>query len=364
MKMTDTQALGHKRLVSSVALVAGLLGACGATTEEAHETGELNLPLVTTAASGVEYRLSQAEFVVDSPFDAEPALVLDSDAAPDAPTLSVSLPPESYEISLRPGWVLERVENGVAEAVEATLLSSDKQWTSVYPRSTSWVNYQFGVGDKTIWLNGKLNIGIDVLEDPNGSGGSGGEGGSGGTTSELLDAQALQDGWIGGDPATADDNPAGVQGALYAFGDDVACYASEGNPCSAEGCCLDYTTVFDATYRAWGCGVGLMLNSDFQAKFPYAGPAAGFAITYSNTGLARLRFSYTQSANTDGEVQPFADVPESGRIEMRFNDVACPSWAMSCPAPSANPYDLWLQVVGGDSATRGRLCITSIQPLF
>jgi hypothetical protein len=127
---------------------------------------------------------------------------------------------------------------------------------------------------------------------------------------------------------------------------------------------LDYTTVVDSTYFAWGCGVGLALNADFETKSPYAGPAAGFAITYSNTGSARLRFSYTQRSDATGEVQPFASVPGSGTVEMRFNDVACPSWGMSCPPPAATPYDLWLQVVGGDSATSGRLCITSIQPLF
>jgi hypothetical protein len=36
----------------------------------------------------------------------------------------------------------------------------------VNPHSTSWVAYEFGIGERSIWFNGKLNIEIRVHEDP------------------------------------------------------------------------------------------------------------------------------------------------------------------------------------------------------
>ena len=55
----------------------------------------------------------------------------------------------------------------------ASLLSGASQWVYVSRQSTSFAQFNFGIGGKEIWLNGKLNIAIDVQETP----GGGGEGG-------------------------------------------------------------------------------------------------------------------------------------------------------------------------------------------
>jgi hypothetical protein len=84
---------------------------------------------------------------------------------------------------------MEKVEQGVAEDVEATLLSSPVQYVYVEPHSTTWAEFEFGIGDRSLWLNGRLNIDIRIEEDPDdyyGQGGTFGTGGAvstGGTTS-------------------------------------------------------------------------------------------------------------------------------------------------------------------------------------
>lgn len=77
---------------------------------------------------------------------------------------------------------MEKVEGGEASDVEATLLSGATQWAYVSPRSSSWVDYIFGIGGREIWLNGDLSVGVRVYEDPDeyyGGGGFGGDGGFG-----------------------------------------------------------------------------------------------------------------------------------------------------------------------------------------
>jgi hypothetical protein len=74
---------------------------------------------------------------------------------------------------------MEKVTPSGPLTVEATLLSGATQWVYVSRQSTSWVEYNFGIRGKAIWLNGKLNIGLDVQETPGGEGGAGPVGESG-----------------------------------------------------------------------------------------------------------------------------------------------------------------------------------------
>src|SRR5690606_4835991 len=94
-------------------------------------------------------------------------------------------------------------------------------------------------------------------DDGGGSGTGGTSGGTGGATGEpgveLLTDDAKTDGWIGGDETTAEDDPKGIQGAIYMYGDDISCTVVEGNPCTAEGCCISGSTIVDDTFAAWGC---------------------------------------------------------------------------------------------------------------
>jgi hypothetical protein len=88
----------------------------------------------------------------------------------------VSLEEGYYNVRLTPGWHMEKVTASGAQTVEATLLSGQTQWVYVSRQSTRYAEFSFGIGGSEIWLNGKLNITIDVQE---GAGGAGGDGPNG-----------------------------------------------------------------------------------------------------------------------------------------------------------------------------------------
>ena len=189
------------------ALCVGALSGCGANggvePGGEKEVGSLALPLAANASSGTLYRLRDAIFDIrqgyywggDIPFPGAgtggggsnpPLLSVSSEDDPNAQSIEVDLEQGAYTVTLRPGWRFERVENGAATDVEATLLSDPNQYPYVYPHSTTWASYQFGIGGTELWLNGKVNITIDVYENPDeyygSSGGFGGFWGIGGTT--------------------------------------------------------------------------------------------------------------------------------------------------------------------------------------
>lgn len=211
-----TRRLGTLVLAGAAAMT--LVG-CGSSVrggESGDEVGELALPLVTQGASGVTYRLRDATFAIHPQcyyYDA-PAIggsggfagtgmgggcgetiTLNSEDEPDAQNLTVSLQEGQYYIELLPGWHFEKQGPMGAEPVEATLLSGETQWIWVSRQSTTFAEYQFGLGDRELWLNGQLNIGVHLYEDPSEVyGGTGGVGGSYGT------AGAAGTGWGGGYP--------------------------------------------------------------------------------------------------------------------------------------------------------------------
>ena len=181
-------------------------------------------------------------------------------------------------------------------------------------------------------------------------------------------------GWVGCDPESSADDPLGIQGAFYAFGDGLACDPPEGNPCTSAGCCLEGETVVDDTYAAWGCTMAMELSSsggDPSVKSAYDGPATCFEIELTGTsGGNPVRIQFTQSAspgsNGEPEVSPFLEIPAvtgswSGLV--CFGDVDCPSWADAdqCVV-SGDEYDLQIQVPGGDRASSFELCLTSVIP--
>jgi hypothetical protein len=174
--------------------IAGLVGCSGSGGRdgESPALGAINLPLTTQGASGVTYRLRNATFVVQNPYYYEEnsaagaggtpgnsgVVVVSSETDPNASTISLSLEEGYYIVQLQPGWRMEKASSSGAQTVEATLLSGSNQWVYVSRQSTSWAQYSFGIGGREIWLNGKLNIGIDVQEQP-GVGGAGGDSGVG-----------------------------------------------------------------------------------------------------------------------------------------------------------------------------------------
>src|SRR5512142_1071187 len=130
--------------------------------QDPEKLGTLALPLLANSPSGTQYRLRNAKFDItgysyyyDYNNDAGAtggmgnsnytSMVLNSEDDPNASSLEVELEEGYYYISLENGWSLESVVNGVATPVEATLLNGQYQYVYVYPHSTSWVSYQFGV---------------------------------------------------------------------------------------------------------------------------------------------------------------------------------------------------------------------------
>jgi hypothetical protein len=187
----------NRRLMTSGVLGVGLLllsqamVACGADrpADEKAEVGSLSLPLATHGPSGQKYRLRDATFEIRNPYSYGSAgeggassqqITVSSEDDPTADTINVSLEEGYYIITLQPGWQLRKVGNGGGGTdVEATLLSGESQWVYISPHSTSWAEFQFGLGDRELWLNGDLNIEIQVHEDPDDY--YGGYGGFGGT---------------------------------------------------------------------------------------------------------------------------------------------------------------------------------------
>jgi hypothetical protein len=158
------------------------------------ELGTLSVPLSTHGPSGAEYRLRDATFEISNDYYYDQyygeggagsiggtSYTVSSEDDPSASSIDVSVERGQYNVRLLPGWRMEKIENGEATDVEATLLSNATQWVYVSPHSSSWVSYQFGIGERSLWFNGDLTIDVQVFEDPKEYyGGHGGDGGHGG----------------------------------------------------------------------------------------------------------------------------------------------------------------------------------------
>jgi hypothetical protein len=188
--------------------------------QDEDKLGQLALPLATNGPSGTRYQLRNAVFDI-TPYGSywygvggaaatggsmgqdtggsvgeetggagpvettQPAaIVVSSEDNLNADSIQVELAEGDYSIRLRPGWYLQSVVNGVAQPEEAVLLNGDSRWIYVYRHSTSWVSFQFGLGNQELWFNGKVNIEMNVYEDPDQYYGStgGASWGTGGST--------------------------------------------------------------------------------------------------------------------------------------------------------------------------------------
>ncbi|MET0792103.1 MAG: hypothetical protein ABW061_11330 [Polyangiaceae bacterium] len=174
--------------------------------------------------------------------------------------------------------------------------------------------------------------------------------------------------WVGCDPASATDNPQGLQGAFYTFGDGSSCTTSTTSVCSATGICLSGATVVDPTYAKWGCGIGMELNATggtASMKQAYTGPATCFKYTLTgSSGGNEVRIAFTQAANTDGVVSPYVSVPafsNGATGTVRVGDVSCQGQT-KC-TKGTTPYDLQINVVGGNTAGAYNLCLSDLQPV-
>ncbi|WP_437576216.1 hypothetical protein [Sorangium sp. So ce887] len=195
---------GFGSLAAAGALFAvGLSGCVSQPGDDEAALGSISLPLAAEAPSGARYQLRNATFEIRRGYYRDmgtgvgaggasstsggggipsgPLLTIHTeDEDPDASAILVDLEQGSYNVTLLPGWEFKKVQGGTVTDVEATLLSSETVYVYVSPHSTTWAQYQFGIGDAALWLNGKLNVSIKVHEDPSEIYGGSGEGGAGG----------------------------------------------------------------------------------------------------------------------------------------------------------------------------------------
>jgi cysteine-rich repeat protein len=154
-----------------VCLVGLVTAACSAGDgrdrgSETAATGSIQVPLVTTTASGETYRL-QAMFHIDSG-----ALERDLDGTSDSNTsVSTDLPVGFYLMSLVEGWSISLVtETGEAQ-VEALLLTANPVAFEVVSQAESDVVWRFRVGDDVIdFGEGRVNISFEVETRATGAG--------------------------------------------------------------------------------------------------------------------------------------------------------------------------------------------------
>jgi hypothetical protein len=231
-----------------------------------------------------------------------------------------------------------------------------------------------GVGGATTASSGPTASGVGGAASGSGGatgagGGSGGEGAICPSDPNLVAVALQTDGWIGCDPEVATDNPAGLQGAFYAYGDGTSC-TPPANPCTGAGCCISGATIVGDPGTYWGCGLGFELNAsggDASVKQAYSGGLQCFDIALSgSSGGNEVRIAYTQAASTTGLVAPYVEIaPVAGSWSgtVCFADVACPAWAMAGQCAADAQYDLQIQIVGGDAAGAFDLCLSSLVPM-
>jgi hypothetical protein len=206
-----SRRLGALALLGTALALLGCSGSHGASDKE--PLGQLNLPLTTQGASGLKYRLRNATFTVQREYyyydeagagGSNGTTTVSSETDPDARSISLSLEEGYYYVQLSPGWTFEKDGPDGPEAVEATLLSQPTQWVYVQRQASAWAEFDFGIGGKELWLNGKVNIEINVQETPGENGGNAGAAGSwpggaaGATTGGVAGANPFPSGGIGG----------------------------------------------------------------------------------------------------------------------------------------------------------------------
>jgi len=184
--------------------------------------------------------------------------------------------------------------------------------------------------------------------------------------------------FVGCDPASTADNPQGIQGAFYAYGDGdgtptgaKSCSAYTNPPCTAQGLCLSGTTHADMDYAmGWGCGVGLDLNATGgtpSVKSAYTGPVGCFQYTLTgNSGGNEVRIGFPQSATPGSDpyisVNPFTNGATGTAC---IKDATCHG-DTKCTPPSATApqaYAIHFAIAGGNHAGTYNFCLSSLTPV-
>jgi hypothetical protein len=249
------------------------------------EAGQLELALTSHGASGALYRLRQAQFQVFGvgPFGSFEFLSTEND--PLATSLETTLNVGDYQISLFPGWFLEKVVAGQVTHVQASLLSPDMQSFSITANGETAVQYRFQTNGEVVEFGqGRLIVQIDVEEA--------GSEPPPPPPPDLTLGEPLQilDGVI-----SADSNPHGISAALFAaaapIGASIEVTSDSGEMCVRGS--IDPVLNEDFGTQ-WGTVFGLEFLSDTGEPAPWdldGGNVLGFAFSVSGPDLPLLRFT-------------------------------------------------------------------------
>lgn len=126
-------------------------------------TGTITLDLVSTAASGISYRLRSATITVQGPGTLK---VWNTEDAPDQSSLSADVATGDYTAQLASGWRLVRIDAGSETPVAAVLISDNPAHFTVSEHQRTGVPLRFRLDDGEVDLDPGYDITVTV-EEPN-----------------------------------------------------------------------------------------------------------------------------------------------------------------------------------------------------
>lgn len=203
--------------------------------------------------------------------------------------------------------------------------------------------------------------------------------------------------WIGGEATSGVDDPCGIQGPIYAYGDEEEATAA-GLPsscaipndpratisCDDARCCISGYSIEDRTYAAWGCGIGIGLKHDAeQVRLPYDEPGViGFrySVEGSLTEGQYIRVHLKQPGSTEKSCGPFqggsswAGSPIDAALlaqgpfqsSLLFEEALCSMDARAscgCTTATPTPLDIQFQVTGAYVNGPFEFCLTELSPI-
>jgi hypothetical protein len=142
-------------------LATAALGLTACVADE--DVGQLDLSLTGTSASGITYRLRDAELTISG---VGTPIVFHTEDDPNRTLITEHLDVGNYNLHLGTGWRLERLgTGGVAETVEATLISPDPQAFTIAAGVFTPVVLRFRTSGEVVDM-GQGDVGVSIgVED-------------------------------------------------------------------------------------------------------------------------------------------------------------------------------------------------------
>jgi hypothetical protein len=315
----------------------------------AQSSGRVALALTTRGASGSLYRLREAAFQVSEqssdPFGGFFTFLFSEDD-PLSSTLETTLETGDYSVELFPGWVLEKVENGEVNQVQASLLSDPIQFFSILPDDETFVGYRFETGGEIIeFEQGRLVIDIQVEER---------------APVQLGEPLEIVDGFV-----SRGSNPHGIQAELFVVTSERAATIEVREDSGSLCFSGQLEPVLDGDFSTqWGALVGLSFVSDELENAPWdldGGRVTGFAFSVSGPELPPLRFGALPSSAPEATFcaplflgSPAFEVPftsmtrdcwEAGGAPLVTSELLNIAWTLPTDAVVSHPFDFCIDDV-------------------